>query len=134
MVLLQFRPNWVWPTAVSLLGLTLLVWLILRTQLPLEATFVAWSDSGFLPDWTWHIDRISWGLSLWLLLISTAVSLRSFFQQTTPTQKPAAPAAILLLTAAALSAIWSDNFTGLLAGLTLLLASWLAALWLAGER
>ena len=134
MVLLQFRPNWVWPTAVSLLGLTLLVWLILRTQLPLEATFVAWSDSGFLPDWTWHIDRISWGLSLWLLLISTAVSLRSLLQQTTPTQKSTAPAAILLLTAAALSAIWSDNFTGLLAGLTLLLASWLAALWLAGER
>jgi hypothetical protein len=40
----------------------------------------------------------------------------------------------LLLTAAAFSAIWSDSFTGLLAGLTLLLASWLAVLWLAGER
>lgn len=133
-ILLRFRPAWVWPTAVSLLGLTLLTWLILRSQLPLQATFLAWSTGGFLPDWIWRVDDTGWGLTVWLLLLTTAVSLRPLLQKTKPFDKPTAPASILLLTAAALSAIWSDSFTGLLAGLTLLLAGWLALLWLAGER
>lgn len=132
--LLRFRPTWVWPTAVSFLGLTLLIWLILRAQLPLDTTFLAWSTSGFLPDWTWHVDATSWGITVWLLLVSTAVSLQSLLKKQNSANKPTTPAHILLLTAAALSAIWSDSFTGLLAGLTLLLACWLAVLWLAGER
>ncbi len=134
-VLLRFRPAWVWPTAVSLLGLTLLIWLILRAQLPLDATFFAWPTSGFLPDWTWHADATSWGLTVWLLLVSMGVSLHSLLKKTNLANKPTTtPASLLLLTAAAFSAIWSDSFTGLLAGLTLLLACWLAVLWLAGER
>ena len=132
--LLRFRPAWVWPTAVSLLGLSLILWLIVRTQLPVGAVALGWSASGFLPDWTWRIDLTSWNLTFWLLLVSTAVSLHTFLQSTHSTEKTTAPAALLLLTAAALSAIWSDSFTGLLAGLTLLLGSWLATLWLAGER
>ncbi len=133
-VLLRYRPAWVWSTAVSFLGLTLLNWLILRAQLPLEASFLAWSSSSFLPDWTWRVDDTGWGLTVWLLLVSTAVSLRPFLQKRESTDKTTAPAGILLLTAAAFSAIWSASFTGLLAGLTLLLAGWLAVLWLAGER
>ena len=134
MGLLWFRPAWLWPTAVSLLGLTLLIWLILRSQLPLNATFLPWSASGFLPDWTWHIDQTSWSLTLWLLLVNTAVALHTFLQKPAIVEKPTAPASLLLLTATALSAIWSDGFTGALAGLTLLLVSWLAVLWLAGSR
>ena len=134
MALPRFRPAWVWPTAVSLLALSLILWLIVRAQLPVSATALAWSASGFLPDWTWHIDPTSWSVSFWLLLVSTAVSLHTFLQNPKSAHKPTAPAAILLLTAATLSAIWSDSFTGLLAGLTLLLGSWLATLWLAGER
>jgi hypothetical protein len=132
--LLWFRPTWVWPTAVGLLGFTLLAWLIIRPQLPLQAIFLSWSTTGFLPDWTWRLDTASWGLTLWLLLVVTAVSLHAWLHHSNPSDKPTAPASLLLLTAAALSAIWSDGFTGLLAGMTLLLASWLPTLWLAGER
>ncbi|MAT96885.1 MAG: hypothetical protein CL608_07065 [Anaerolineaceae bacterium] len=132
--LLRFRPAWTWLTAVSFLGVTLLIWLILRAQIPLDATFFAWSANGFLPDWTWHVDATNWGLTTWLLLVSTAVSLRPLLQNKKSANKAIAPASVLLLTAAALSAIWSDSFTGLLAGLTLLLASWLAVLWLTGEH
>lgn len=133
-VLQRVRPAWAWPTAVSLLGLTLLTWSILRTQLPLNATFLSWSASGFLPDWTWRIDHTGWSLTLWLLLVGTAVSLHTVLQKLATPGSAFAPASLLLLTAAALSAIWSDSFTGLLAGLTLLILAWLAALWLAGER
>ncbi|MBK7896462.1 MAG: hypothetical protein WAS33_10580 [Candidatus Promineifilaceae bacterium] len=132
--LLRFRPAWVWATAVSLLGLSLVLWLIVRTQLPVAAVALSWSASGFLPDWTWRIDPTSWALTFWLLLVSTAVTSRALLQSPHPTEKPTAPATMLLLTATALSAIWSGSFTGLLAGLTLLLGSWLAMLWLAGER
>jgi hypothetical protein len=131
---LRFEKNWGWLTAVSLLGLSLLIWLVLRPQLPLDATFLAWSANGFLSDWTWRIDPTSWGLTVWLLLLSTAVSLRALLQKSDSPDKPSAPASVLLLTAAALTAVWSPSFTGLLAGSTLLLASWLATLWLAGER
>ena len=132
--LLWFRPALAWPTAVGLLGFTLLAWLIIRPQLPLEATFLNWSASGFLPDWSWRLSAASWGLTLWLLLVVTAVSLHAWLHHPNPSDKPTAPASLLLLTAAALTAIWSHEFIGLLAGMTLLLASWLAALWLAGER
>ncbi|WP_420645366.1 hypothetical protein [Candidatus Leptofilum sp.] len=133
-VWLRFEKDWGWPTAVPLLGISLLTWLILRTQLPLTTTFLAWSANGILPDWTWRIDSSSWGITIWLLLVATTVSLYAYLQPGSLADKPAAPASILLLTAAALTAVWSDSFTGLLAGLTLLLASWLAMLWLAGER
>ncbi|MCB8980431.1 MAG: hypothetical protein H6657_23720 [Ardenticatenaceae bacterium] len=131
--LLRFRPAWTWPTAVGLLGLVLLIWLVLRTQLPLEATFLSWSSSGFLPNWTWRVDRAAWGVTTWMLLLGTAVALRAF-RQPDSANRPTTPASLLLLIAASLSVIWSDSFTGLLAGMTLLLASWLATLWLAGER
>ncbi|MEZ4592593.1 MAG: hypothetical protein R3D55_15825 [Chloroflexota bacterium] len=130
----RFRPTWVWPTAVSLLALSLVVWLMVYTQLPVSAVALGWSASTNLPDWTWQINPTSWSLTLWLLLVSTAVSLHTFLQTPKSAHNPIAPAAMLLLTAAALSAIWSDNFTGLLAGLTLLLGSWLATLRLAGEQ
>ncbi len=120
--------------AVSLLGLLLLIWLILRTQLPLTATFLAWSASGSPPDWTWQVDTTSWHITVWLLLVSTAVSLHALLQPTHPANRSTTPASVLLLTAAGLTAIWSAGFAGLLAGLTLLLASWLITLWLAGER
>jgi hypothetical protein len=129
----RFRPVWLWPTAVSFLGLVLLIWLLLGSQLPLNATFLAWSTSGFLPDWTWYIDRTSWQLTLWLLLVMTAVSLRPFLQKIYSSDNSNTPASMLLLTAATLCAIWSDSFIGLLAGSTLLLVGWLAMLWLAGE-
>ena len=132
--LIWFRPAGVWPTAMGLLGLTLLIWLVLRMQLPLEATFMSWPNADFLPDWTWRVDLTSWSLTLWLLLVSTAVSLRTYLQKSDALEKPFTPASLLLLIAAALSAIWSANFTGLLAGLSLLIASWLVTLWLAGER
>ncbi len=131
--LLRFRAAWTWPTAVGLLGLVLLIWLGLRPQLPLEATFFGWSASGFLPDWTWRVDLAAWGMTTWVLLLGTAVALRAFLQPERANQ-PTAPASLLLLAAAALSVIWSDGFTGLLAGTTLLLTSWLVTLWLAGER
>lgn len=131
--LLRFRPAWTWPTAVGLLGLGLLIWLVLRTQLPLQATFLGWSSSGILPDWTWRVDLPDWGMTLWVLLLGTAVALRTFLQPE-GTNRPTTPASLLLLVAASLSVIWSDGFTGLLAGTTLLLASWLVTLWLAGER
>ncbi|MBK8905686.1 MAG: hypothetical protein IPM53_31175 [Anaerolineaceae bacterium] len=131
--LLRFRPAWTWPTAVGLLGLVLLIWLVLRTQLPLEATFLSWSSSGFLPDWTWRVNRHTWGLTTWVLLLVTAVSLRAFLQPD-GTNRSTTPASLLLLLAAAFSVVWSGDFTGLLAGMTLLLASWLVTLWLAGER
>ena len=129
--LLRYRPALAWPTTAGLTGLTLLIWLIIRPQLPLEASLFSWADSGILPDWTWHIGTTGWRLTAWLLLLSTAVSLHTTL--TKPSTTRLAPTS-LLLTAAALSAIWSDSFTGLLAGLTLLLASWFITLWLAGER
>ena len=134
MALLKLRPTWLWSTAVGLLSFTLLSWLILRSQIPMEATFLVWSAGGFLPDWTWHIDQTSWSLTLWLLLVSTAVSLHAYWQNKDTQKRLTTPTNLLLLTAAALSAIWSDSFTGLLAGLTLLLAGWLVTLWLAGEH
>ena len=133
LVLQRFRPRLAWPTAVSLLGITLVGWLIIRSQIPLQAIVFSWSATGFLPDWTWQIDQTSWNLTLWLLLASTAVSLHATIKHPDPNEMPLAPASMLLLTAAVLSAIWSDSFTGLLAGLTLLLASWLSHL-MAGRR
>ncbi|MCC6607193.1 MAG: hypothetical protein IT327_28555 [Anaerolineae bacterium] len=131
--LLRFRPAWTWPTAVALLGLALLTWLSLRTQLPLEATFLSWSAGGVLPDWTWRINLAGWGVTSWVLLVGTAVALHAFLQPDSA-NRAITPASLLLLVAAALSVIWSDGFTGLLAGTALLLASWLVTLWLAGER
>ncbi|GJM40933.1 MAG: hypothetical protein DHS20C20_12150 [Ardenticatenaceae bacterium] len=132
--LIHFEKNWGWPTAVSLLGISLLTWLILRAQLPLTAPFLAWSESGFLPDWTWRIDTTSWAITCWLLLVVTAVSTRKLLQPAHSDKPSSSPATVLLLTAVSLSVIWSDSFTGYLAGLTLLLLSWLVVLWLAGEQ
>ena len=115
------------------MGLSLLIWLFIRPQIPLETIFLGWSASGFLPDWGWRIDPTTWGLTAWLLLLGTAVALQNILKQPTPTEPPNALFSLLLL-AAALNATWSSSFTGLLAGLTFLLASWLAALWLMGER
>lgn len=103
----RLEKRWGWQTAVSLLGLSLIAWLILRAQLPLNATFFSWSQSGFLPDWTWRIDATSWNITFWLLLVATAVSLHTFLTQSPQTSF--APANVLLLTAAALTVIWSDR-------------------------
>jgi hypothetical protein len=133
-VMLRFRPAAVWLTAVGTTSLTLLIWLFLRSQLPLEATFFRWSASGFLPNWTWRIDATAWALTAWLLLLVTAVLLHHALSPSPANNKTASPAQLLLLTAAACTAIWSDSFMGLLAGLTLLLAVWAGTLWLAGEQ
>lgn len=130
-VIERVRPALVWPIAFGLSTLTLLVWLFIRGQLPLESTLLNWSASGFLPDWTWRVDQAAWSLSAWLLLVSVTVSLYAFL--TVPNKNNIAPSH-LVLTAVALATIWADNFIGLLAGFTLLLGSWLAILWLAGER
>ncbi|VAW29742.1 hypothetical protein MNBD_CHLOROFLEXI01-999, partial [hydrothermal vent metagenome] len=136
-VLLRLRPAAVWLTAVGTTSLTLLIWLILRPQIPFEATFFRWSASRFLPDWTWRIDATAWALTAWLLLLVTAVLLHTVHTALNPNlenNKPASPAHLLLLTAATCTAIWSDSFMGLFAGLTLLLVVWLGTLWLAGEQ
>ncbi|MCP4417945.1 MAG: hypothetical protein GY805_15090 [Chloroflexi bacterium] len=130
-VMMRFRPAFVWATAVGTTSLTLLIWLTVRSQLPLETTFSRWSASGFLPDWTWHIDATVWELSFWLLLLATAVFLHTSLK-TNPSSNNSAH--LLLLIVAALTAIWSNNLMGFLAGATLLLALLLATLWLAGEQ
>lgn len=132
-VITRLRPTIVWPTAAGLTALSLLIWFTGRSQLPVNTVFAGWSSSGFLPDWTWRIDASVWALTAWLLLLLTAVFLHTALSPHSAKSKATSPAASLLVTAAALTAIWSDSFIGLLAGLTLVLSIWLIAVWVAGE-
>ena len=129
--LVRVKPALAWPTATGLTALSLLTWLIRRPQLPFESTFLPGSAAGFLPDWTWHVETTAWEITAWILLLMIAFFLQAALQSS---PSHISPASSLLLASATLTAIWSDSFMGLLAGLTLLLAIWLAALWRAGER
>lgn len=132
-VITRLRLTIVWPTAAGLTALSLLIWFTGRSKLPVNIIFVGWSSSGFLPDWTWRIDASVWALTAWLLLLLTAVFLHTALSPHSAKNKTLSPAALLVLTAAALTAIWSNSFVGLLAGLTLLLSLWLITVWAAGE-
>ena len=125
-VLPRYRPRLIPATAVLLSGLSLLLWLITRTQLPLQITLVNGADSLLLPAWAWRIDEPAWLITAWLLLLLFALALGQL--RRAESGPPHMLFAFLLL-ACTLPALWADSVYSLMLGLVWLVIPWLAAVW-----
>lgn len=120
------RPQLVVPTAVSLTGISLLVWLIARTQLPITLNLSHWADSGFLSGLVWQVDLLNWQVTFAILLLMMAICLSKL---DLPLPESSHLPHLFLQTAVSLLAIWSNNLPTIIAGLTLLILPWLVAVW-----
>lgn len=109
-------------TAVIIPVLCLLLWLLLRGQIPLLHTYTAVP----LPTLTWHIGPISWPLTTWLLLL-----LLSTLALSVPHPSTSSPAHLLILTAFTLPTIWAGSPATMMVCWAPLLAAWGTAVWLA---
>ncbi|HRQ37727.1 MAG TPA: hypothetical protein PLD25_07415 [Chloroflexota bacterium] len=131
-------------TAVAIPVLCLLLWLPLRSQLPVVATRTAVP----LPPFVWQIDAISWPLTLWLLLLLTAALTVSSLgeaggrkdsgngQTSLPPASPLHPltpslAHLLIIAAFILPAVWAGSAATMMASWMALLVVWGTAVWLA---
>lgn len=125
-LLAQNRPQLVAAAAVFSSGLSLLLWLAGRTQLPLQINLIAGSDTLLLPDWSWQVDEPAWMVTSWLLLLLLALSLHKLF--TADAERPYVFFSFLLI-AFTLPALWADSVSSLLPALALMSLPWLAAVW-----
>ncbi|HIE55122.1 MAG TPA: hypothetical protein EYP90_08080, partial [Chromatiaceae bacterium] len=120
-VLTRYRPRLIPAAAVLLSGLSLLLWLIVRTQLPIPSPLAPSSLT-----YVWRIDEPAWLITAWLLLLLFALALGHL--QRAESGPPLMMFAFLLL-AFTLPALWADSVYSLIWGLVLLVIPWLAAVW-----
>lgn len=112
------RPRLARPAALLGMALFTIVWLAIRSALPLVSTATAppaaWSS------WAWQIGPFSWSIGLAILLLSlSALALLP------STAQRAQPLFIQLLAGAALLACWAGNFAAYVLTWFLLNALWL---------
>ena len=137
----RFWPRYVAGTAVAAAVLAILIWLILRSQLPLEFLLPASTVNPYWPRWGWRIDLVAWQLSGVVLVLVTAVllvmgsdNLRSGGATTYGRERVRSGegtlSLVLLLAAAALLTVWGATMPVYLIGWTLVVLIWLGLLWL----
>ncbi|MCL4263400.1 MAG: hypothetical protein KJ069_09300 [Anaerolineae bacterium] len=114
-------------TAVLIPVFCLLLWLLLRSQLPLVFTHTAVP----LPPLTWQIDTTSWPVTLWLLLL--LITLSSPHPPMSPSAINPLPAhpIILLTTVFTLPVLWAGSPSTMMVSWMALLVVWGTAVWLA---
>ena len=125
---------------IAFVTVSLLLWLLLGTNLPHSLTLVKWSAGGVEVSWSLLVDTLTWRSSLYLLLLSTAALLIARPQlkpgaqdlEISPTQWLLLPI-LLLLVLTGLLAIWADSLAGLASSWTILAISWFAFIWIAGR-
>ncbi len=113
-ILPRYRPRFAPAAAVLLSGLSLLLWLAARAQLPLS------------PPLAWRIDESAWLVTAWLLLLLFALALGEW--PGAESGPPLMPFVFLLL-ACTLPALWAGSVYSFTWGLALLVIPWLAAVW-----
>ena len=126
--------------AIAFVTSSLLLWLLLGSNLPHSLTLVKWSAGGLELSWSLLVDSLTWRTSLYLLLLSTAALLiarpqlkpGAYYLNISPTQWLVLPA-LLLLVLTGLLAIWADSLAGLASSWTILATSWFAFTWIAGQ-
>ncbi len=120
------RPQFVVYTAVSLSGISLLFWLIARTQLPITLNLSNWADSSFLANLVWQVDSLNWQVTFAILLLLIATMLSKLDTSLSETRHLPY---LFLQTAVSCIAIWSNNLPTMLIGLALLILPWLVSVW-----
>ena len=124
------RAQFVVHTAVSLSGISLLIWIVTRTQLPITMSLNNWVDSGFLANVEWQVDTLNWQVTFAILLLLMAICLSKL---DVPLAELRPLPYLFLQTAVSLLAIWSNNLPTMIVGLTLLMLPWLVAVWQQAE-
>ena len=140
-VIAAWRKAWFAPEiTIAFVTFSLLLWLLLGSNLPHSLTLVKWSAGGVETNWSLLVDTLTWRSSLYLLLLSTAALLVA-----RPQLKPGAPdinisptqwlllPIILLLVLTGLLAILANSLAGLASSWTILATSWFAFVWSAGQ-
>lgn len=130
------RPRHAPAATATILGLALLIWLIVGQNLPLDTSTRVGQEPVDLLTFGWHVDRIGWQLSFFLLLMMetiAVVSLAGSDRREWPVEQPAREKslfpAILLLSAAALLTVWAGSAASLLVTWVVLSLMWLFTLW-----
>jgi hypothetical protein len=122
-------------TALSL-AIALLIWLVAGRSLPLGTDVTAGQESGELLFFGWHVDAIGWQLSFVLLLMMEAVVVvalahtdRQLWPDDRPAREKALFPAIVLMSVAALLAVWAGSIASLLLTWVVLSLTWVLLLW-----
>ncbi|MCP4358831.1 MAG: hypothetical protein GY796_12500 [Chloroflexi bacterium] len=124
-VLAYKAPRLVSVTAVIVAFISILIWFILRSQLPLTAELS--------PLLIWQIDETGWVVSLWLLLLLSGNLLAGF--KMSAVEEPASfpqllsPSFLLGLTAVTLVIVWANSLPGMMMGWSALLLLWSGVVW-----
>ena len=120
-VLARVRSKWQQMTAVSVTGLALLLWMALRTRLPLVTVVSEWPEVASFTRWAWRLDEITWATTGFLLLLLMVTLLAA--------RHSSAIVLILLgFTAVSLATVWADTLAGVMLGWLLVCFLW-AFLW-----
>jgi len=125
--------------AITFVTLSLLIWLLLGTNLPQSLTLVKWSAGGVELSWSLLVDRLTWRSTIYLLLLSIVALLIARPQlkpkaqdlKISPTQWLLLPI-LLFLVLTGLLAIWADSLAGLASSWTILAISWFVFISIAG--
>ncbi len=126
--------------AITIVTLSLLIWLLLGTNLPQSLTLVKWSAGGVELSWSLLVDRLTWRSTIYLLLLSIVTlfiarpQLKPKAQdlKISPTQWLLLPI-LLFLVLTGLLAIWADSLAGLASSWTILAISWFVFISIAGR-
>ncbi len=119
-------PQFVSQTAVSVSGVTLLLWLVARTQSPITQIIGDWSDGEILSIFAWQVDLVNWKVMAALLLLLFVAALSKVNR---PKEELEPFSYLFLLTAVSYTAICAANLMSMIIGIALLILPWLFAIW-----
>lgn len=119
-------PQFVAQTAVSVSGVTLLIWLVARTQSPFTVTIGNWADGELFSSFAWQVDLVNWKVVAALLLLLFVASLSKVNR---PKEEVEPFAYLFFLTAVSYTAICAANLMSMIIGIALLMLPWLFAIW-----
>ncbi len=136
-------PRAIYPTALAVVGLALLLWIARGRNLSQPVAAEDGINTLLFPQWQWQINETLWLLSGVLLLLAFSLFLFRLGQSDSLaephphfdwqlTRSQWQPILILALVAAALSAVWSSTLATLMVSWTLLALFW--ALYLVTTR
>ena len=128
-------PRAIYHTALSVVGIGLIAWLLLGRELPQSASVGEWTNSLFIPLWVWQGDEAIWLLSgMPLLMVFSLLLFRAGRVAASSSRvnhfnwrlhrSEWQPILMLSLVAASLSAIWASALITLMMSWTLVAVFW----------